>query len=132
MIRMIRTLSIAIALSTCLIYINACQNQGEKTVHELEALVTDIKEKGDNISEKEWEEYDATLKLIEQQYADTEGGMTEEQKEKYNEALGRYSGIRLKSGLKNAVEDLQEGIENAGQQMQGMLEELVDTLSTEE
>lgn len=128
----IRNLSFVGLLLLIIVGASACQSPGESVTRDLESLVSDVKSKSDNISEKEWEEYDATLKLIEQQYADAEGGMTEEQKEKYNEALGRYSGIRLKSGLKNAVEDFQKGIENAGQQMQGMLEELADTLNAEE
>lgn len=112
-----------------LLFLTACLNPEESVVKDMQGLLSQIKAQGDSISEENWEEFDNRIVELEKRYDKASSEMTPEQKKSFNKAKGKYVAIRLKSGIKNAVDKFQKGMEDAGQQLQGVMEEIgVDSL----
>jgi len=105
-----------------LIFITSCDrlNPVEK---QLDNFVSDLESQKTTLTTAEWENADQTIEAFRQKIDASRNNMTVEQIASSNKAIGRYTALRLKSGLK----DFKNSLDDLGDQLKGMVEELVDT-----
>jgi hypothetical protein len=107
-----------------LLFLTACLKPEESVIKDMQGLLSQIRAQGDSISEENWEEFDNRLLELEKRYDVVSHEMTPEQKKVFNECKGKYAAIRLKSGISNFVDQFQQGIQESGQQLKGMMDEI--------
>lgn len=75
------------------------------------------------MTDADWEQADQTIEAFRQKIDASRKDMTVEELANVNKALGRYAGLRVKSGLN----DFKNSLEDFGDQLKGMVDELTDT-----
>jgi hypothetical protein len=90
---------------------------------QLDQLVTEIESRKSSMTDVDWEQADQNIEAFRQKIDASRKDMTVEEISNANKALGRYAGLRLKSGLN----DFKNSLEDLGDQLKGMADELADT-----
>lgn len=91
----------------------------------LDTYVKEIEANSENMSEKDWEIADNQIESFKLELQESKSAMTTSQIEAANKAIGRYAGIRIKNGIKNFGNELKD----LGNQIEGAILELSDTLN---
>lgn len=90
---------------------------------QLDQLVKEIESRKSSMTDADWEQADQTIEAFRQKIDASRKDMTVEELANVNKALGRYAGLRVKSGLN----DFKNSLEDFGDQLKGMVDELTDT-----
>ena len=89
---------------------------------ELESLVKKIEMRSSKMSEKDWQEADQKIEVL-QLDIENSNHLSELEKTNANKLLGKYAALRIKSGIKN----LEKEFKGMSEKIDGMVDELVDT-----
>ena len=106
----------------------SCNNDSLKNQNELESIVEKSKEKQNEFTENDWQLADKKLQEFKEEFELKKNQMTEEEREKANELIGKYYAIRIKGFGK----ELQESIKDFGEQMKSTIKELTDSTKFED
>lgn len=87
-------------------------------------FVTQIEGSKENMTENDWKEADLTIEKLKKELDEQKQDLTPEQISNANKAIGRYAGLRIKDGLF----DLKDQLKDFGEQLEGAVKELTDTL----
>ncbi len=112
---------LAIIISTLILC--SCNMNKVKYQTDIESVVKKAKNNVGELTQKDWELADQKIEKFKEDFELKKDQMTKEERDKANELMGRYAGIRLK-GIGN---QLKETISDFGKQMEGAMKELTDT-----
>jgi hypothetical protein len=87
--------------------------------------VNEIEKNVGNMTANDWKEADLQMEVFQNELVESQMDLTEIQIGTANQAIGRYGGLRIKQGIgdfKNQLKDL-------GNQLEGVIDELTDTLN---
>ncbi len=101
----------------------ACSNANSK-IEDFSEVVSDAEEKQTNFSETEWKKLDDELHEFEQNLAQNGNDYSPEQRKNANKLIGRYKLLTIK----RKVNEFKKDLEDAGQQIEGMIESIDDTI----
>ena len=87
-------------------------------------FVTQIESDKKNMTETDWQEADLAIEQFKEELEAQKQDLTPNQISEANKAIGKYAGLRIKDGLK----DLKNQLKDFGEQLEGAVQELVDTL----
>ena len=112
-----------ICLFISLTLLNSC-GSFTKLDERVDNYVNEIEINSKNMTENDWREADLTMEQLKIELDEQKQDLTPEQILKANKAIGRYAGLRIKDGML----DLKDQLKDFGEQLQGVVKELVDTL----
>jgi hypothetical protein len=91
---------------------------------EIESLVKKIEMRSSKMSEKDWQEADQKIELL-QLDIENSNHLSELERTNANKLLGKYAALRIKSGIKS----LEKEFKGISEKIDGMFDELADTTS---
>jgi septation ring formation regulator EzrA len=116
-------LTIYYIITTYLIFfLYSCDNVKSVDAR-LSHYVEQIAQSKSNMSESDWNQADLKIEAFKNEIENNRLNLTEAQILDANKAIGRYTGLRLKNGIK----DLGNQLKDLGGQIEGVINELSDT-----
>jgi hypothetical protein len=91
----------------------------------MENFVNDVEKNKADFTEKDWEYTDQQMLQFLEQYKELRPNLTDDQRTRINQLIGKYAGFRVK----NAVNDFTNALKDFGDQFKGFLNEVIDTTS---
>ena len=113
-----------ILFSISIFIFNSCDSFDTVDVR-ITKYVNEIEKNVGNMTANDWKEADLQIEVFQNELEESKLDLTEIQIGTANQAIGKYGGLRIKQGIgdfKNQLKDL-------GNQLEGVIEELTDTLN---
>ena len=88
----------------------------------IEGFVNRTEANYEKYSEEDWQKSLNEYHALTQEYKDNYQSFSKEERDRINQALGKYAGILLKKGISSAGNVLQEAIDGASSFLKGVLE----------
>jgi hypothetical protein len=107
--------------------LNSCQfNTKENYLNDFTSFIVDIETNYPKFTDEDWNSKEVEYKkFIGEKYDQFKTQFTEEDQQTIGELKARYFKIVLKSGLEELEQDIKEGVK----QMEGFVEEIIDSNS---
>lgn len=92
-------------------FVFSCGNGASGPVKKLDSFVDDVEAESENFSVEDWEKVNEKFETLVESVTENYDSMTDEEKSEAMKAIGRYTGIYTKMGMKTAAEEFQKAMD---------------------
>lgn len=86
----------------------------------LQQIVNEIETKNTNMTDIEWDKYEAEIATLSAEYAKNKETLSPEQRQEWNKLMGKYKAQQIKRGM----DKLKLEVKDIGEQAESFIEEL--------
>jgi hypothetical protein len=112
------TMKIILLLSVIIFGTLGCLPQPEP--EKLQQIVNEIDTKNTNMTDLEWDKYEAEIATLSAEYEKNKETLSPEQRQEWNKLMGKYKAQQIKRG----VDKLKLEVKDLGEQAESFIEEL--------
>jgi hypothetical protein len=111
-------MKIILLLSVIIFGILGCLPQPEPD--KLQQIVSEIETKNTNMTEMDWDKYEAEIATLSAEYEKNKETLSPEQRQEWNKLMGKYKAQQIKRGM----DKLKLEMKDLGEQAESFIEEL--------
>lgn len=116
--------SLILVLATSLVIFASCASKEEQVISDLQAIATLIEEKGDVLTDEQWEKTVADYQKLTDKIINEEFNFTDEQKQQITKLEAKCFGELTKHGAKRVGRSIQNMFKEGSNAVKGLLEGL--------
>jgi uncharacterized protein YciU (UPF0263 family) len=87
--------------------------------------VSDVQVNDSIYTSEDWEKADKQMEIYNKQFEELRISLSKEERDKINQLIGRYQGLKIKKGIK----DFKNAIEDLGEQVKGAAKVFTDSIA---
>ena len=103
----------------------SCQSREQKLITSVESFVLEVQANDSIFTNEDWDQADKQMETYNNEFQELRNSLTNGDRDKINQLIGRYQGLRIKRGIK----DFKNAIEDLGEQVKGAAEVFTDSVT---
>lgn len=121
-----KILSLILVFATSLVILASCASKEEQVINDLQVIATLIEEKGDILTDEQWDKTVAEYQAITDKIMNEKFNFTDEQKQQISKLEAKCFGELTKHGAKRVGKSIQNILKEGTNAVKGLIEGLTD------